>query len=332
MRLGLLSAAWLGGILLGLSFQVVHPGVWLLAGSAGLLAVGLYLARLPALPAVLVAVLLLGLGRAELHDRHQTPPEFLGQQIIANGTIASDPESTSRQVRFEVAVAAVETDGEQRQVDERWLVYVSPSGELVSTRTPPYFRYGDVVVVSGVPLRPEPIDGFDYAAYLESQGITATVFAESVQVTDVGGASWRSAIFAARRQLADSIERSMPYPESALASAMLLGKRESLPPELVEKFRATGAAHLLAISGLHVGVLLALTAGSAAWLLGRQRPTYLIVAGMVVWLYALAAGASPSALRAATMGTVYLVALESWPESGLSLVSGYTREIKHSEG
>ena len=51
----------------------------------------------------------------------------------------------------------------------------------------------------------------------------------------------------------------MPYPESALGQALLLGKRESLPAELVERFRGTGAAHLLAISGLHVGVLLALT-------------------------------------------------------------------------
>ena len=101
----------------------------------------------------------------------------------------------------------------------------------------------------------------------------------------------------------------MPYPESALGQALLLGKRESLPIELVERFRGTGAAHLLAISGLHVGVLLALTVSAGIWLLGRQRPTYLVVAVVVIWLYALGAGASPSALRAAMMGTVYLVAL-----------------------
>ena len=309
MRLGLLSAAWLAGILLGLEFQADLPTAWILAVAAGLLALGLLLARLPALPALLVAVLLLGVGRAELHDRHQSPPEFLGQQVIATGTISSDPETTARRVRFEVEVSTIESDGEQRGSDERWLVYGAPSGQLVSNRTPPYFRYGDSVVVDGTPLRPEPIEGFDYAAHLESQGIRATVFAERVEVTGTGGARWKSAMFAARRQLAESIERSMPYPESALAAAMLLGKREYLPPELVERFRATGAAHLLAISGLHVGVLLAVTAGTAAWLLGRQRPTYLVITGLVVWLYALAAGASPSALRAATMGTIYLAAI-----------------------
>ena len=309
----MLSAAWLSGILLGLSLQAEMSVVWVLAVAAGLLALGLFLARLPALPAVLAAVLLLGLGRAELHDRYQSPPEFLGQQVIATGTIDSDPETTSRRVRFEVAVLAIESDGEQREADERWLVYGSPSDQLVSNRTPPYFRFGDAVVINGTPLHPDPIEGFDYAAYLESQGIGATVYAQRVDVTGTGGTRWKSAwkpaIFAARRHLAASIERSMPYPESALASALLLGKRESLPPELVEKFRSTGAAHLLAISGLHVGVLLVVATGSLAWLLGRQRHTYLVVAGLVIWLYALAAGASPSALRAATMGTIYLTAI-----------------------
>ena len=107
----------------------------------------------------------------------------------------------------------------------------------------------------------------------------------------------------------DSIERSMPYPESALAMAVLLGKRGSLPQEITEGFRGTGAAHLLAISGIHVGVLLVVVAGAAAWLLGRQRPTYLLVAGAAIWLYVLVAGAPSSALRAAVMGTVYLAAL-----------------------
>ena len=206
-------------------------------------------------------------------------------------------------------VSHVLLNGESREVSELWLVHASPPDGLVARRDAPFFRYGDRVTVQGRPQEPQPIDGFDYPAYLAAQGISATLFAQEAQVTGEGGARWRAAIYTARGRLADSIERAMPFPESAVATAMLLGKRESLPVELVDKFRGTGAAHLLAISGLHVGVLLALTTGVAAWLLGRQRPTYLAVAGAVIWLYALAAGASPSALRAAVMGTVYLAAL-----------------------
>ena len=314
MRVGLLASAWVAGVLLGFAVDVGPLVALLLAASAGLAAMVFRLLGVHTFAALLAAVLFVGLARVEVYEQEDSPPVELGQMVIATGSIADDPEATSRRVRFELQVAAVEydrpeSDGDTLVGEERWLVYASPSADLVQRRDAPYFRYGDRVIVQGVPLAPEPIDGFDYPAYLASHGITATMFALDAQVIGEGGTHWRKRIFALRGRLADSIDRSMPYPESALAAAVLLGKREFLPDELAEEFRGAGAAHLLAISGLHVGVLLAVVASTAAWLLGRQRPTYLFVAGAAVWLYALLAGAPPSALRAAAMGSVYLAAL-----------------------
>ena len=314
MRVGLLAAAWVAGVLLGFAVDIGPLVALLLAASAGLAALVLWLLGVRKLTALLAAVLFVGLVRVEVHEQKDSPRVELGQLVVATGSIADDPETTSRRVRFELQVAEVEYDrsvfaGDALVGGERWLVYASPSADLVQRRDAPYFRYGDRVIVRGVPQAPEPIDGFDYPTYLASHGITATIFPMDAQVIGEGGTPWRKRIYALRGRLADSIDRSMPYPESALASAVLLGKRESLPDELAEEFRGAGAAHLLAISGLHVGVLLAVMASSAAWLLGRQRPTYLFVAGAAVWLYALLAGAPPSALRAAAMGSVYLAAL-----------------------
>ena len=314
MRAGLLAAAWLAGVLLGFAVDADPPVALLLAASAGLAAIVLRLVGAGAFAALLAAILFVALLRVELHEGDESPGIEPGHTVVATGSIADDPETTSRRVRFELQVATVEYDRAESVVDasagkERWLVYASPSADLVERRNAPYFRYGDRVIVRGVPQKPEPIDGFDYPAYLASHGITATMFALNAQVVDEGGTPWRKWVYSLRGKLAESIDRSMPYPESALAAAVLLGKRDSLPDELAEEFRGAGAAHLLAISGLHVGVLLAVVAGSAAWLLGRQRPTYLIVAGAAVWLYALVAGAPPSALRAAAMGSVYLAAL-----------------------
>ena len=310
MRLALLSAAWIGGVLLGLDSGIGTGPLLLVAAAGGAAAAGLWLARIPALPALLAVVLLLGMARAESAQLGRSSLEYVyGEEVSVLGRIADDPEIAGRQVRFEVDVSSVLSGGEWEPLEERWLVYARPTDELVSKREHPYFRYGDEVFIEGTPQTPQPFEGFDYASYLAARGITATMFARDADVTAAGGTSWRSAIYYIRGKLTKSIERSMPYPESALASAMLLGKRENLPPDLVEKFRGTGASHLLAISGLHVGILLAVALGSAAWLLGRQRPTYLIAAGLAFWLYALVAGAPPSALRAATMGTVYLAAL-----------------------
>ena len=313
----MLSAAWLAGVLLGLSWEPVAGVALLLAGTAMATAIGLRLANLPAMPALLAAALLLGLARAEASQTGPVASEALaGREVVAEGRIADDPERTGTRVRFEFQVSRVLFDGQSREVSERWLVYADPTDGLAAGREAPFFRYGDAVTVRGAPQEPQPIDGFDYPAYLAAQGITATMFAQKAEVTGEGGAAWRTAIYAARGRLADSIERAMPFPESAVGTAMLLGKREFLTTEMTDKFRGTGAAHLLAISGLHVGVLMAVAVGGAALLLGRQRPTYLLVAGVVIWLYALGAGASPSALRAAVMGTAYLAALGLGRPSG----------------
>ena len=310
MKLGLLAAAWVGGLFLAQEFESGTSVVLLLAAGSLLAAIGLRLARVPSFPAVLAAVLLLAVARVEASQAGLSTATLVsGREVTAEGQIADDPERSGTRVRFELRVSEVLEGDERLESNEHWLVYAKPGDGLVDVRESPYFRYGDILSVAGTPQEPEFIDGFDYPAYLAAQGITATMFAREARVAGEGGSQWRSALFSVRRSLADSIERTVPYPESALGQAFLLGKRESLPEELVERFRGTGAAHLLAISGLHVGILLAAVAATAAWLLGRQRPTYLLVAAAAIWVYALMAGAPPSALRAAVMGTVYLAAL-----------------------
>ena len=82
-----------------------------------------------------------------------------------------------------------------------------------------------------------------------------------------------------------------------------------MPPDVVEAFRNTGTSHLLAISGLHVGVVLGLVLPAAAGLFGRRRSLYLLLPLGVIWLYVLLSGLSPSAERAAIMASLYLAAV-----------------------
>ena len=82
-----------------------------------------------------------------------------------------------------------------------------------------------------------------------------------------------------------------------------------LPEDVIEDFRSSGTSHLLAISGLHVGTVLALTLSAGAWMMGRRRQLYLLLPLASIWLYALLSGLSPSAERAAIMGSIYLLGL-----------------------
>ena len=114
-------------------------------------------------------------------------------------------------------------------------------------------------------------------------------------------------MFGLRRNLAEELQEALPEPHSALAQALLLGLRGQLPADVKEDFRQTGAAHLLAISGLHVGVLIAMTMMAATWIFGRRSPAYLLLAA--IWFYVLVSGFPVSVLLAGIMGSVFLAAL-----------------------
>ena len=182
--------------------------------------------------------------------------------------------------------------------------------ELAGSRTRPYFRYGDSLQLEGVLEAPPELEEFDYPGYLAGQGIgTVMPFPAASLIEEAQGSAFVRALGKIRRSLADSLAESVPEPEASLGQALLLGLRDDLPDDLVDEFRDTGTAHLLAISGLHVGVLLALSLGVSGWVLGRRHQLYLLPPLLLVWLYALLAGMSPSVSRAAIMGSVYLAAL-----------------------
>lgn len=104
--------------------------------------------------------------------------------------------------------------------------------------------------------------------------------------------------------------------ELAIVGALTLGYKEDLDPEVKQRFQASGAAHVLAVSGLHTGViygllLLIVTLG------GRFKPLYeerwarwgismLIIA--VMWFYAWLTGMTPSVVRAVMMVTIVEIA------------------------
>ncbi len=102
----------------------------------------------------------------------------------------------------------------------------------------------------------------------------------------------------AREWLHRAISRA-GYPASALMEALLIGSREDVPPDLYDGFKKTGSLHILALSGLHVGVLYALLLTILGFL--RNKPVKLLIATLVLVFYQLLAGFMPSLLRATIM-------------------------------
>ena len=308
----LILAALVAGVGVGVWFdwpQTSALPLLLLALAALGFALASRLLGLPAGPMLLAGVLIFGVWRAESADASPLPLIPTGSSIAATVQVADAQETSGSRYRFRGRVVA-DAGGEASglPVGANLLVYALPPDALVAQRSRPFLRYGDTLRVSGSVERPEPIGDFDYAAWLESQGIAGVMWARQVElVATDGGSAATAALHRIRTSLAAAIQRSIPEPQAGLAQALLLGIRSELPQPVKESFRTAGMSHLLAISGLHVGIAMALTMAAGSALAGRNNPGAILFAALVVWAYAVLSGLDPPVVRAAIMGSLFLL-------------------------
>ncbi len=138
------------------------------------------------------------------------------------------------------------------------------------------------------------------ASKVEPPGASAAASAAAIRVP------WSVRVRAAiRGRAAEALDRRLGT-QAGVASALVLAERDGIPRELWDAFARSGTAHLLSISGFHVGVIAALLGGilSAAALPPRRRAAGIAIG---VWAYVLVIGAPTSAMRAAWMTSAFVL-------------------------
>ena len=303
----------MGGTLSALEFGSYIPlaALMLLVLASLLGAVLLASLRRSPWTALIALAFTLGVLRVALGDDAPLPTHASIEPQQVEGLVLSDVEALGNFARFRLEMERVRREGGEWMAAEGTLLVTARANvELAEMRQAPYFRYGDRLLVEGTIEEPPDLEEFDYAAYLARQGIAEVLNAHSVELVGEGeGSAFYRSLYEFRRRLAASIAIVVPEPQAALGQATLLGLRRSIPTDLTEAFRRTGTAHLLAISGLHVSILLGISLSVSAALLGRRHHLHLVAPLAVIWMYGLLSGMSPSAARACIMGSVYLVSL-----------------------
>ena len=314
MRWIVLGGGWLLSLYIGSRLDLPFLALVLLLPAALL---GAFLVRRrwrPLMLALLVLALLAGAVRFHFHEeeaRGEGLDLYHGAGSVAlRGVVASYPEQRGSVTRFRLAAREVLVDGEWEPVSGQVLVTARESRELVRRREPPYFRVGDLLWLKGELEGPPTLGDFDFPAYLAQQGVRSVMAFPSLSLLDEGrGSVLRRSLFATRSRLSESLSRALPEPQNGFAQAITLGVRGGLSPQLSEDFKDSGTTHLLAISGLHVGIVMVMVLGVSRGLLWRPRLVVYLLPLAAIWLYALMAGLPPSAHRAAIMGSFYLAAL-----------------------
>lgn len=167
---------------------------------------------------------------------------------------------------------------------------------------------GDTIIAKTRIRHADSIGSFDYRTYLLRQGIISTAFVSRYDLRPTSSYSIPLQKRLYQRLNAADLEGD----ELATVGALTLGYKEDLDPEIKRRFQASGAAHVLAVSGLHTGIIYALIIGLLT-LGGRIRPRYenqigrcavslVVIAAM--WGYAWLTGLTPSVVRAVVMVTL----------------------------
>ncbi|QCR21147.1 ComEC/Rec2 family competence protein [Pontibacter sp. SGAir0037] len=178
--------------------------------------------------------------------------------------------------------------------------------------------YGDRLLIKGAPQAvPPPANPhqFDYRAFLENKNIIHRHALQRHQFLKLGADPANPVLYYSillRRKL-DAVlrERVGLAREYGISSALVLGVKDELDNAVRSAYTNTGTMHVLAVSGLHVG-LLYLVLMWALSKFGKGRTVRIASAGIVLsvlWLYAFMTGLSPSVLRAVVMFSLVTIAL-----------------------
>ena len=265
---------------------------WLTALPAvALLAVGV--ARPKWLAVLLIpAALALGLARAAHHQQSQAPLVQAppGAELRLEGEVVDAHPGAHRTLRVERSGPV----GAELRPAAGLVEFFAPGGAA-----PPGARVALTGAFEPSQPRGSPrIQRTDliFAGRIDTQHVRIL----SPPPTD--GTPWLTRL---RDHIDRSVRRVLPEPHGALLSAILVGKRSSLPGDLRNDFLASGLIHVVAISGFNITLVALAVRRLAGWLIGRYS---VLLAMLALPLYAALAGAEPSVVRATLMGELILLA------------------------
>ena len=220
--------------------------------------------------------------------------------VEIEGLVCTEPEVINTTSILQLSASEIQIDGAKSEISGKALVRVPGYQE---------YHYGDVLKVFGNPETPPQFEDFDYRSYLARQGIFSIINYPDIEILDTGkGFKPLAWIYSLRNRLSQSLSLALPEPQASLAQGILLGLRGNIPFSLEEALSRTGTAHLLAISGINISIVICMLVAAGIWFFGRRYYIYIWLALVAIWLYALVTGMNPPVVRGAVMGSMFLLA------------------------
>jgi competence protein ComEC len=229
--------------------------------------------------------------------------------VIIRGTVTDPPRFAKNRLQFVVDADTAILGDEYREIGGSILV----SMNLASTSTS--LDYGSVIDIRAKLVYPGTARNpgeFDLRRYLNLQGVYARAFLDdTASVLFVGNrGNWflRNIIYPARRSISRSLDVHVGGEEARFLKGLTIGDRSEISHEVKASFVNAGVMHILAVSGLHVGLITLIFIALFTALRIPEKPRVVIVS-ILLLCFVFLTGSSPSVVRASTMAAIVLGAI-----------------------
>ncbi len=302
----LCSAAFISGAFLGavfkiafnfylfaaaLSFGAVFALFWLSKFSGGS-------SRTAKIILIAACFCLAGFCRAESAHRGSEFKNSYKTKAVFYAEVVSDPKLSLPKAGSKSPNKKPRLSFEARPqgFHQNILIYVSASKRIA---------YGDRIFLRGKPAEPKNFAGFDYRDYLAAKNIYALMYFPEVFALRGGGNPAIAACFKLKRYVAGALQNRLPGNQAGLAVALLAGDKSFMDPADISAFNGTGLAHMIAVSGYKLTLVL-------IWLdalflrFGRRKAV--AASAVFSFAYLAMAGFAAAVWRAAIMSFVFVYA------------------------
>ncbi len=233
-------------------------------------------------------------------------PDEIEQISASQVQLYKQPENKPKSYKVMAELIQVKINNKWHKRSGKVLLYFG-----LSTQKAP--KFGDIYLLNGNLRAIEGVKNpyeFDYATYQNKRGIVAHDFLRAEDYHYLGNKPpnlWDEQAIKMNEYARNTIHAFVKNTASrAVADAMIIGLKDELDNNLKEAYATAGAVHILAVSGLHVGIVLLLLQFLFKPLLKIRGGVYLqaLFIILLIWIYALFTGLSPSVSRAALMFTL----------------------------
>ncbi len=183
------------------------------------------------------------------------------------------------------------------------------------------YKYGDILKINGYLKKPQKFKEFNYKMYLARYGVYSICYYPDIKKIGEKKYFFYKNILKFKHKIRYLIDNKLPESQSTILQALILGYKKEIPSYLREKFARAGVSHILAISGLHIAILISILSIIFTSFFGLKPKLNFWVIFIFILFFVILTGLPASAIRAALMGLLLIIAKRiDRPVNGLRLL------------